>query len=150
MKFTFSYLLHLTSFLGPESFKRKLTVCIVCAINCCVHYNLTLIPKQKPYRILGVLGWIFKESWELSGPKCALQQSVDRDLTLEDWLLIFIEFFLWNCDFTLEDRTPVFIDFMCKGCFMGNLTYLGNKVYDLKLCINVYRCYTDLKVNNWL
>ena len=34
----------------------------------------------------------------------------DRDLTLEDWLLIFIEFFIWNCDFTLEDRMPVFID----------------------------------------
>ena len=36
----------------------------------------------------------------------------DRDLTLEDWLLIFIEFFLWNCDFTLEDRMPVFIESM--------------------------------------
>ena len=28
MKFTFSYLLHLTSFLRPENLKRKLTVCI--------------------------------------------------------------------------------------------------------------------------
>ena len=42
------------------------------------------------------------------GEKQRSERGDDRDLTLEDWLLIFIEFFLWNCDFTLEDRMPVF------------------------------------------
>ena len=57
MKFTFSYLLHLTSFLRPENLKRKLTVCTV-SHEC--HYSF----DWKKYKLMPI--WTLNVLWMIT------------------------------------------------------------------------------------